>query len=303
MERVCCAKGYTQLLLADGDANHAIETSLSKVESKLPRVFKILESAANHESTMIPGDAYKTICLYCAFLKQVSLFSKPAAVVSFLAQLNMEFEKGHACLVRELKMPDDVVKGFRAEYAKGGRAIVVSENTLQLIHRLQFGRMINPNYWEFLRCDWTVCNSPFDLPLSDIGVVPMQLREPKANHYVLPLGPRLVLDGMFYYDPSKHSTKQCVQGHNLSGEEAEYRLDVLCASAVRELIFRERRDDVEQIKRRAKAKGITFNRIVDPDLARLAGLAKTDVKYGIVMVSQQEYVQFIHSFVQPPAGT
>jgi len=299
---VCSAKGYTQLLLVGGDANHAIEVSLSKVESKLPRVFEILEAAAGRESTVIPKEAYETICLYCAFLKQVSLFSKPAAVVSFLAQLNMEFETGQEFLLRELNMPDDVIQEFRAEYANGGRAIVVSKNPLQLIHRLQFDRMISLNYWEFMQCDWTACASPIDLPLSDIGVVPMWLSEPKANHYILPLGPRLVLDGVFYYDPAKRSTGHCIQGHVLSAEEAEYRLDLLCASAVMELICRERRYDIEQIVARAKTKGITFNRIVAPDRAQLAGLTETDVKYEIRMVSQEEYVRFVRSFMQPSAA-
>jgi hypothetical protein len=302
VDRVCSALGYTQLLLADGNANHAIETAFSGVESKLPKVLKLLERAASHGLTPMPKDAYETMCLYCAFLKQVSLFSKPAAVVTFLAQLNMEFENGHEFLVRELNMPGDVIKGFRAEYANGGRAIVVSQNTLQLIHRLQFGRLINPNYWEFLRCDWTISTSPIELPLSDIGIVPVRLAEHAANHYVLPISPTLVLEGVAYYDRSKHHTQQRIQGHKLSAEEAEYRLDLFCASAVREVICRERRSDIKESRVRAKAKGIRFHTIVDPDLAQSAGLKAADNRYGIRMVSKADYVRFMHSFVQPPAA-
>jgi hypothetical protein len=287
------------MLVADG-VNNAIEDAFSKIESILPKTFEELEEAADKPSTELPKTIYENMCLYCTFLKQTSLFSKPGAVVSFLAQINMELEKGQYYLLRELQVPDEVILRFRQGYSQGGRIIIESENVLQLVHRLQFDRLFKMNYAEFLNCDWTISHSPVELPMSDIGLVPMQLTEIKANQYFLPISPRLMLEGIFYFEPTKNSPKPSVGGHTLVADEAEYRLDTVCASAVSEIIFSRREPNVQVSLSRAKAKGITFHRIVHPELAISAGLKSASTKYNLQMVTIQEYVKFVHSFVKPP---
>lgn len=299
VEAVCSANGYNQLLLAGG-VNNAIEDSFSKVESRLPKTFEALERAADKKSTGLPKNVYENICLYCTFLKQTSLFSKPGAVVSFLTQINMELEKGEYHLLRELSVPDEVILQFRQGYFQGGRIMIESENVLQLVHRLQFDRLFKMNFGEFLNCDWTISRSPVDLPLSDIGLVPVQLNERQANQYFLPIGPGLLLEGIFCFDRSKNSPNPVVSGHQLSAEEAEYRLDTICSSAVEELVFCRRSPDVQASLTRARTKGIMFNKIVSPGLAISAGLKPSNTKYTLQMVTKQEYVEFVHSLVQPP---
>jgi hypothetical protein len=299
VEKVCSARGYNQLLVS-GDVNNAIEDSFSKVESILPKTFEALECAANRSSTELPKATYENLCLYCAFLKRTSLFAKPGAVVSFLGQINMELEKGEFYLLRELKVPDQVVAQFREGYSRGGRIIIESENVLQTVYRLQFERLLQLNLMEFLNCDWTISNSPVDLPMSDIGLIQIHLIKLKAIQYILPIGPRIVLDGIFYLDLTKNSPRPVVGGHKLSAEEAEYRLDVICLSAVKELIFSRRNLDVMASLDRAKSKGITFNKIVNLELATSAGSKNSSIGYHLQMVSTEEYVKFVHSFVQPP---
>jgi hypothetical protein len=299
VKKVCSAHGYNQLLVS-GDVNNAIEDSFSKVESILPKTIKALESAVNRSSTELDKSTYENLCRYCAFLKRTSLFAKPGAVVSFLAQINMELEKGEYYLLRELKVPDQVIAQFREGYSQGGRIIIESENVLQLVYRLQFERLLQLNFIEFLNCDWTISNSPVELPMSDIGLVQLQLIDLKAIQYLLPIGPNIVLDGIFFHDLSKNSPRPVIAGHNLSAQEAEYRLDVICLSAVKEIIFSRRNPEVLTSLNRAKAKGITFNKIINLELATSAGLKNSSVGYRLQMVSTEDYVKFVHSFVQPP---
>src|ERR1035437_2402467 len=130
IERAYSAPGYNQLLAA-GNMNNILEDSFSKVESKLPETLVALESAANRATTEFPKEIYENLCGYCAFFLGTSLFAKPGAVVTFLAQINLELERGHYFLLRELGTPDEVILRFREGYFQGGRIIVESENVLQ----------------------------------------------------------------------------------------------------------------------------------------------------------------------------
>ena len=295
----CSAHGYNQLLLPDG-VDNAIEAKFSQVETYLPKTLKALGAAANERTTELPQKLYETMCLYCAFLKQVALYAKPAAVASFLMQLNMELKDAHYCLFHELGVPIDAVAKFREGYAQGGRLTVESTNVLQLIYRLQWQRLLQTSYWELYKCEWTISHSPVELPLSDVGLVPMHLPGFNANQYFLPIGPRLLLEGLFYFDPTKNPTSQAVHGHQLTAEEAEYRLEAICASAVTEIICSRRRSEIKECRDRAKSKGITFNRIMNVDEAIAAGSKSATTSYSLRMVPEKEYIAFIHSIIQPP---
>ena len=208
--------------------------------------------------------------------------------------------RGHYFLLRELGIPDSVILRFREGYLQGGRIIIESENVLQTVFRLQFERLLNFNYAEFINSNWTISNSPLELPMSDIGLIGFRLDDIKAKHYILPLGPKLVLEGIFYFDQTKNSPKPVIRGLNLNSEEAEYRLDCICSSAVMELICPHKNFDVIGSRNRAKAKQITFNTIVNPEQVLVAGMKNASTAYSLQMVSAEEYLKFIHSFVKPP---
>jgi hypothetical protein len=297
IKRCCSARGYNQILVG-GNWNNAIEDSFSKVETNLPDTLNALEQAANQRSVELLESLYKNMCSYCAFLKRTSLFSKPGAVVSFLAQINLELERGQYFLLRELGMQDDVILRFREGYSQGGRIIIESENVLQTVFRLQFERLLNDNIREFLNCNWTISNSSIELPMSDIGLIEFGLHD--KNYYVLPISPKLVLEGVFYYDPTKNSPKPVVKGHDFSLDEAEYRLDWICSSAVLEVICPHSNFDIAASRNRANANGIKFHKIVNPEQVLLAGMQNASTAYSLQMVSTKEYVKFVHSFVKPP---
>jgi hypothetical protein len=300
VERLCSEEGYNQLVVPGEKTNNSLEASISRVESKLPKAFKALEHSVQFETMELPSAIYQNLREYCAFLKLSSLFSKASAVVSFLHQINMELERGEFYLWKELQVPQGIIDGFRAEHIHGGRVVIESENILQLIYRFQFERLLNSNFWEFSRTDWAICSSPIDLPMSDVGIVQLHLENLKANHYLLPLGPRLLLEGIFYHDQQKNSVKTSIRGFQMTLEEAEYRADCLCFSSVREIIFSRRTSDVEARLERAAQAGLNFNRIAKLEQVLSAGTKPASRFYTFKCVSVDEYVQFIHSFVLPP---
>ncbi len=299
VEKVCSAPGYNQVLLSS-DVNNTIEESFSKVESRLPKTFRALEQACTKPETELEKSTYENWCLYCAFLKRTSLFAKPGAVVSFLAQLNMELEKGGNYLFRELNTPEEVINKFREGYAAGGRLIIESENVIQLVYRIQFERNLRLNFSEFANCEWTISESPIELPMSDIGLIHIQLIGHDAIQYLLPIGPNLVVDGIFYHDLAKNSPQPNFAGHRLNKAEAEYRFASLCLSAVNEIIFSTRQPDIRAQLEHARTMGVSFNKIPNPQIGLSAGLKNCDLRYRLQMVSVDEYVRFVHSFVQPP---
>jgi hypothetical protein len=83
-------------------------------------------------------------------------------------------------------------------------------------------------------------------------------------------------------------------------EEAELWSEAICLSAVTELVSAQKIPDILDARSRAKAKGIAFTKIVNPDMVISAGLENFTSDFGLVVVTPEEYVKFIHSFIQPP---
>ena len=300
-EKACAWPGYNQLLVS-GQADNTLEEAFSKVESGLPRTFRALEEAARKPSTQLSPAIYENMCWYCAFLKGVALLSKPGAVVGLVFQINWELENGKHDLLCDLTIPDEIVEDWRRECALGHKVIIESENSLQLFYRFQFRRTYALDYSQFLNTNWTVSNSPIELPMSDIGLVPIHLTDHKAISYLLPIGPNLLLEGIFFHDLSKNSPQPLVRGHTLTQDEAEYRFDTICASAIAEIICSRRISNISASISRAKAKGITFQKIVNPQAITSAGLTNVDDDLRFRVVSVDEYKKFVHSFVLPPKG-
>ena len=299
LDRACAAHGYNQLLVS-GEADNTLEAAFSKVESGLRNTFRALEDAARRPLTELPQPAYANMCWYCSFLKGIAPYSKPGAVVSFIIQLNMELEGGSNSLLRDLRVPEETVHELRRQCARGRKVIIESENLLQLLYRFQFARNYQCDYSQFLSTKWSVSNSPIELPMSDVGLVPMVLEDYKANHYLLPIGPNLLLEGVFFHDHGKNSSRPVVRGMDLTQDEAEYRFDCICRSAIREIICARKRAGISEARSRAKANGTRFCTIPDPKRITSCGLV--DVGYGDFLfriVSVEEYVKVVHSYILP----
>lgn len=293
--------GYNQLLVC-GQVDNTLEQAFSKVETPLPKTFEALEEAANRDSTKLPPPIFENMCWYCAFIKRISPFAKAAAPADFVIQLDMELEKGGAETLQEvLNLPEEIIQlFFRGEHALGRKVIIHSRDFLQVVYRIQFRRKYGFDYSTFRHnTTWTVCNSPVDLPISDVALTEIPVHK-KAMFYGLPIGPRLLLKGQIDIGGQKSSTQTNVNGATLSSEEAELWFEAICLSAVNELVSKDKIPDVLAARSRAKAKGIAFTKITDPDAIISAGQKNFTAQFGLVVVSLEEYVKFIHSFIQPP---
>ena len=111
--------------------------------------------------------------------------------------------------------------------------------------------------------------------------------------------PRHVLDGILYHDVAKHMAQPLVRGHSLSVDQAEYRLDCICSSAMQQVVCSRRSPDIAVAISRAKEKGINFHEVVDPKLIADAGQKEVNLEMRYRVVSTPEYVQFVHSFIRP----
>ena len=186
VDKLCASRGYNQIL-ESGQTDQTIEKSFSKVESNLPKVFRALEQIAPDSTANLPAELYESMCRYCAFLKLTSPVAKAGAVVSFVIQLNWELQKGESYLLRDLKIPGEVIVSWRREVALGRHVIIENENPLQVLFRFQFQQSFALECGLFRNTQWTICISPIDMPMSDIGLVPMHVESVQAMHFILPI--------------------------------------------------------------------------------------------------------------------
>jgi hypothetical protein len=235
IERACSAPGYNQLILPNGVEN-TLEDEFSKVESGLPKIFRALEAAADAQSTNLPEVEFANLCRYCAILKTSSPFSKATAVVNFVFHLNIELEHGKTSFLRELQISEAGIEHLQKEFARGQKIIIESDNPMQMLYRRNVQNF--PIYVAEFGCSkWTVLKSPIELPISDVGLYPLHLENHRANRFILPISPHLILEGTFYYDQSKNAPNRPIKGESLPKEHAQEYFDFLCASAITELIF------------------------------------------------------------------
>jgi len=146
----------------------------------------------------------------------------------------------------------------------------------------------------------TRCFSTDGLLINCIHGYPLETsRNHKSIFYGLPIGPRLLLKGQIKWCEQTSSSQTIVKGTTLTLEEAELWFEAICLSSVNELVSKQKIPDILAARARAKDKGIAFTKIVNPDIAISAGLENFNSHFGLIVVSSEEYVKFIRSFVQP----
>jgi hypothetical protein len=235
-------------------------------------------------------------------LKRISPFAKAVAPANFVFQINKDLENGNVKVLREvLNVPDELIKSFQKEYSLGRRIIIDSEDFLQVIYRIQFRNGYQLDYSMFRNnAKWTICKSPIELPVSDVALVELPVGVHNATFYVLPIGPKLLLKGQINWGKQTPSSQTIVRGDNLTTGEAQYWFDAICLSALSELICSHRINDILEVLKRAKSNGVAFHKIVSQELAIGAGVKQFSAGLGIRVVSREEFVGFIHSFIQAP---
>jgi hypothetical protein len=298
VEKACADSGYNQLITSHG-IDDTLETEFSKIESRIPKALRLLERIAADGKTDLPVQVFTDLCQYCAFLTLSSIAAKASAVVNFVYNLNLEIEIGQRHLLRELAIPEAIIAEWKPVVLSGRRVIIEADNALQLIYRHQFRRRFRDESALYRHTKWVICTSPIDLPIADIGLIPLSQKEPMLNRYILPVGPRLVLQGIFFHDVSRNSPNQALKRLVLTQEEAQECVDIICSAAVAEIFCQQRIADIDESLRRATAAGIEFLQIANPREVIGAGLKLTMNRLHFRVVSMNEFVAFVHSFVKP----
>jgi hypothetical protein len=113
------------------------------------------------------------------------------------------------------------------------------------------------------------------------------------------VGSRLVLQGIFFHDVSRNSPNQTLKRLVLTQEEAQECLDIICSASVAELFCQKKIAEIGESLTRAKTAGIEFLQITNPREVIGAGLKISTNKLHFRVVSKDEFVTFVHSFVKP----
>ena len=121
-------------------------------------------------------------------------------------EINMGLEKQNYNLLRELHVSEEAIQKLREYYLQGGRVVIEAKNLMQQLFLFQFPRLLPSTQNIFQQAKWFLACSPIEVPLSDVGIVPMHLTDLKANHFILPIAPRLVLEAIFYFDQEKNKS-------------------------------------------------------------------------------------------------
>lgn len=301
---VFAGAGYTQLLVDGEPVDNTLEKAFGDIENQLQFIYPVLDEAAKRDNLPIDANIYKHLCLYCAYLYHLSPFSKANSPAMYAVALDMDLQHGNVKHLQELKMAEHDISTMQQLHSQGWKFIVTGDNFLQWTFRVQFIRNTIYKAKLFLEnTKWTVYNSPIELPISDIALI--DYPEPnKATLFILPIAPQLVLIGRLELGtpPPFHTTDSILYGKTLTNESAEDVLDIICFSALNSIAAKNRMD-IKAIRERAMKKKIAFTKVMDLDSTLEAGTKPFNPNtFRLLPVKKDEYVKFIHSFIQPPDG-
>jgi len=85
----------------------------------------------------------------------------------------------------------------------------------------------------------------------------------------------------------------------LTHDEAQECVDIICSAAVGEIFCQQRIENIAGSLSRAKTAGVEFLQITNPREVIGAGVKISINKLHFRLVSKDEFVAFVHSFVKP----
>jgi hypothetical protein len=298
---VFAGTGYTQLLVDGEPVDNTLEKSFGDIENQLQYIYPALDEAAKRDKLPIDKEIYRNLCLYCAYLYHLSPFSKANSPALYVMSLDLDLQHGNVKHLQELKMTEPDISTMQRLHSQGWKFIVAADNYLLWTFRVQFIRnAIYKAKLFFENTKWTVYNSPIELPISDIALI--DYPEPnKATLFILPITPHLVLIGRLEHGtPPPTYTDSIIYGKTLTTESAEDVQDIICFSALTTIVAKNRMN-IKAIRERAAKKKIAFTKVMDLDSTLLAGTKPFNPNtFRLLPVKKDEYVKFIHSFIQPP---
>lgn len=291
--------GYNQLL-AFGKYNNDLDERLKTLEDTLPLTLEALDNAAKAKETTLDSEIYERMCSYCAFIWNMSPFSKAVAPVNFIVQMMMDLGNGNVDLLDTMGVKDDGIAEIKRHFTNGAKFIITGKNYLQLVYRLQFARTLectNNIFRGYTK--WTVVRSPVEMPIADMALI--QYHEPalKLMRSVLPISSTSVLIGESPMGSNlKSSTDTIVYGGEAAQPFAEYIREVICQSAILTVASKTRFADISALRQKPIVNLVQLQNI---DAVLNAGetpiLSEQD--FLITPATTEAYVKWTHSIVKP----
>ena len=291
--------GYNQLL-AFGKFNADLDDRLKELEDTLPITLAALDNAANAKETPLDSTVYDRMCSYCAFLWEMSPFSKSVAPVNFIHQLMLDLSLGNVDFLDAMGMKDSDIAQIKQHYAKGAKFVITGSNYIQLVYRLQFGRQLESLYRMFRDITkWSVARSPIELPIGDMALIKYHLPDVNAMRTILPISPTSILIGESPMGSNiKTSTDTIVYGGAIEQSGAEYLREVICQSAILTVASKTRVGDINAWRKKPVVNLVQLQNL---DSVLKAGetpiLSEQD--FLITPATTEAYIKWTHSIVKP----
>lgn len=291
--------GYNQLL-AFGKFNAELDDSLKELEDTLPITLAVLDDAAKAKETTLDPTIYHRMCLYCAFLWEMSPFCKSVAPVNFIQQLMLDLSRGNVDFLDALGYSDDGIAQIKQFYANGSKFIITGKNFLQLIYRLQFARQLDSLYKGYRHlAKWTLARSPIELPIGDMAVIKYHLPDINIERSILPISPTSLLIGEITLGKDlKTSNDTILYGASLTQSGAECLRETICQSAILTVASKTRIGDINEWRKKTAIHVVRLHNI---DSVLKAGQTPimTEQDFLITPVDADTYVKWTHSYLKP----
>jgi hypothetical protein len=291
--------GYNQLL-AFGKFNNDVDDRLKYLEDTLPATLAALDNAVAAKETTLEPEIYHRLCLYCAFLWQISPFSKLAAPINFVHQLMLDLSVGNVDMLEAIGVKDEDIAQIRRHYSNGAKFIITGKNYQQLAYRLQFSKQLESLYRAYrYSTKWSIARSPIELPIGDMALIKYAMPDLNVIRSILPISSNSILIGEF---PMRSTivpdTNTTVYGTELTQSGAEYVRDVVCQAALLAVASNSRIGNINEWRKRPV---VNLLQLQNVDAILRSGLVPIESAqdFLITPASTEDYVKWTHSFLKP----
>ena len=294
--------GYNQLL-AFGEFNNELEERLKLLEDTLPETLAALDNAAKAKEKALDPEIYQRMCLYCAFLWEMSPFIKLAAPFHFVQQLMLDLSHKNIDFLDALGVKDEHIAIIIRHYVNGGKFILIGKNGKsyrQLAYRLQFSKQLAALYDTYrFHTKWTIARSPIELPIGDMALIKYDLTDLNIRRSILPISSHSILIGeSMAKGVSQPSTQTTVQGGILEKPNAEYLREVICQGAILTVASNTRIGDINEWRKKPVVNLVQLQNVEEVLSSGLTEITSPE-DLLITPVDTETYVKWAHSFLKP----
>jgi len=294
--------GYNQLI-AFGESNTELNDRLWELENTLQNTLDALDNAAKVEKTGLDPEIYHRMCLYCAFLWEMSPFIKLAAPFHFGQQLMLELSHKNIDFLDALGFRDKAIAKIIQHHAKGVKFIITGKNGKgyrQLAYRFQFSKQLDSLYKTYrYTTKWSVARSPIELPIADMALIKYHLPDINAMRSILPISSTSILIGESPMGQGiKASTDTTVYGGAFEKPNAEYLREVICQGAVLTVASNTRIGDINEWWKKLVVNLMQLQNVEEVLKSGLTEITSPE-EFLITPASTEDYVKWVHSFIKP----